>query len=160
LNSDPDTEAEFTETGRPGEGDTRWIFEPEIDAQQVDEMVNEQLVVIALADAKRAAEGDFIERKDKMRKIELKDEERAERAAEVAVVERRESMNKLAADRLVMVHGVEFSTAKNLDNWKKVKYARELNARGRICRKKDKWLEWESVKWRKKIRGISWKSVR
>jgi hypothetical protein len=75
-----------------------------------------------------------------MRKIELNDEERA---AEVAVVERRESMNKLAADRLVTVHGVEFITAKNeFDNWnwKKFKNARELNARGRICRKKDKWL--------------------
>jgi hypothetical protein len=35
-------------------------------------MVNEQPVVIA-----RAAQGDFTERKDKIRKIELKDEERA-----------------------------------------------------------------------------------
>jgi hypothetical protein len=66
-----------------------------------------------------------------------------------------ESMNKLAADRLVTVHGVEFSTAKKLDNWTKVKHARELNARGRICRKKDKWLVWKSVRWRMTIREIS-----
>jgi hypothetical protein len=77
---------------------------------------------------------------DKMQKIELKN------AAEVAVVERRESMNRLAADRLVTVHGVEFSTAIKLDNWKKVKYARELNERGRICQKNDKWLVWKSVR--------------
>jgi hypothetical protein len=74
------------------EGATReWIVEPEIDAQQVDEMVNEHPVVIP-----RMAAGNFTERKDKMRKIELKNEERV---AEVAVVEQRESMNKLAADR-------------------------------------------------------------
>jgi hypothetical protein len=46
---------------------------------------------------------------------------------EVGHMDAEESMNKLAADRLVTLHGVEFNTAKKLDNWTKVKYARELN---------------------------------
>jgi hypothetical protein len=53
------------------ETEERWkgmvkFVEPEIDVQQVDEMVNEQQLVNVRADAKRAAEGDVTGRNDKM----------------------------------------------------------------------------------------------
>jgi hypothetical protein len=48
------------------EATREWIVEPEINAQQVVEMVNEQPVVIAGVGAKRVAERDFTRWRHKM----------------------------------------------------------------------------------------------